>query len=83
MGLGEVLGYGVGALLFGGLVWGLIDLLIRTTREPKRKSRRSVLSLLPLPIVPSGESDEKAHREPRRGRLVLQPVPVKNRRGGR
>lgn len=83
MRLNGILGNGANALLVGGMVWGFVDLLIRVTKEPKRKSRKSILSLLPFPFLPSGEPDEKASREPGDGRLVLQPVPVRNRKAGR
>jgi hypothetical protein len=83
MGLGDVLGYGVNVLLLGGLAWGLVDLVIRVAKEPKRKSRTSIFPLLPFPFMPSGEPREKPRRAPGGGRLALQPVPVKNRRTGR
>ncbi len=83
MGPGDVLGYGLNALLLGGLAWGLVDLMIRIAKEPKRKSRTSIFPLLPFPFVPSGEPREKPPRVHGNGELALQPVPVRNRRPGR
>jgi hypothetical protein len=83
MGLGDVLGYGLNALLLGGLAWGLVDLVIRIVYQPKRKSRTSIFPLLPFPFGRSGEPHEKPPRAHGNGRLALQPVPVRNRRRGR
>jgi hypothetical protein len=80
---GDVLGYGLCALLLGGLVWGLVDLMAGIAKEPKRKSKKSIFPLLPFPFVPSGEPDDRPAREPGSGQLVLLPVPVRNRRRGR
>ena len=83
MALGDVLGYGVIALLLGGLGWGLVDLIIRIGRQPTRKSNTSIFPLLPFPFMPPAESREGEPRERRSGQLALQPVPVKHRRQGR
>lgn len=83
MALGDVLGYGVITLLLGGLAWGLIDLLVRIAKEPKRKSRTGIFPLLPFPFVPWGEPNDKAPRIRGNGQLALQPVPVKHRGQGR
>lgn len=83
MGQGDVFGYGLITFLLVGLLWGFVDLMIRIAREPKRKSRTSILPLLPFPFVPSGEPYEKASRVRGGGQLAWQPVPVRPRRHGR
>jgi len=83
MALGDVLGYGVITLLLGGLGWGLVDLMIRIAKEPKRKSSAGIFPLLPFPFMPPAKSHAREPRERRSGQLELQPVPVKHRRQGK
>ncbi len=73
----DLLGFAIVALLLGGHLWGLIDLIVRIQKQPRGPI--NVLRLSPYPFVP----DEETPAQPREGEssggpggLRLSPVPV-------
>ncbi len=48
----EVFGILLSAFMVVGFIWGLIDMLLKISRQPKRKEPADWTNLSPYPLVP-------------------------------
>jgi len=80
MTISDLLGYAFIALLLGGLLWGLVDLIVRIHKQPRRPI--NVLRMSSYPFVPDDEllpQTRKGKSTGGTGGLRLSPVPVEIR----
>jgi hypothetical protein len=66
MTLVDYLGIFISVVLVGGLIWALVDLLIKIARRPKGTGPTDLTALSPYPLVPEtirSEKDRKKHRQ--------------------
>jgi hypothetical protein len=52
MSIVEVFGMLMTAVLVLGLIWSLVDLLVKIHRQPKKKEPADLTALSPYPLVP-------------------------------
>ncbi len=72
-----ILAYAIYGILIAGFGWGLVDMLIKIHKQPRRPL--SILRMSSYPFVPDDETLQ-AMREKQRpdGKLEPSPVPVRS-----